>query len=236
MTDTPTTQQTTEQTTEQTTRPTAADLPLFPVPAPELFSDPDRVLALLDPVLADLAAVASGSTGTDPAAPTPCAGFDLAALRDHVLGWLQQFANALADPDRLTERPDPTAYRWADDDRDPGDVVRSAAATIAQAVRGGVLGREVGMTQARMTGPSVLGMTLGEYLVHGWDLATATGQPWRPPAEAAEAAQEFFAGMIAPEYRGPDSGFFADEVPVPEGAPAIDRLVGFAGRDPGWRP
>lgn len=224
----------TDTTTDAT--PTAQDLPLFPVPAPDLFTDPDRVLALLDPVLGRLAEVADGSTGTDPKAATPCADFDVAALRDHVLGWLQNFAAALADPDRRTTRPDPTGYRSADDDRAPGDVVRSAAATIADAVRGGVLDREVGMTQARMTGPSVLGMTLGEYLVHGWDLATATGQHWQPAAEAADAAREFFAGMIAPEYRGPDSGFFADEIPVPDDAPAIDRLVGFAGRDPAWRP
>lgn len=216
--------------------PTAQDLPLFPVPAPAELTDPDRVITLLDPVLAGLAEVVAGSTGTDPAAPTPCADYDVAALRDHVLGWLQHFAAALADPDRRTVRADPTGYRFADDDRDPAATVRAAAATIAGAVRGGVLTREVAMSQARMTGPSVLGMTLGEYLVHGWDLAVATGQPWRPPAEAADAAREFFAGMIAPEYRGPGSGFFADEVPVPQDAPAIDRLVGFAGRDPAWRP
>lgn len=219
----------------ETHEATAQDLPLFPVPAPALFSDPDQVLALLRPVLADLAEVVAGSTAADPTATTPCADFDVAALRDHVLGWLQQFAAALADPDRRTTRPDPVAYRSADDDRDLADVVRQASRTIEDAVRGGVLDREVAMSQARMTGPSVLGMALGEYLVHGWDLATAIGRPWQPPAAASEAGQEFFAGMIAPEYRGPGSGFFADEVPVPDDAPAIDRLVGFAGRDPHWQ-
>jgi uncharacterized protein (TIGR03086 family) len=218
-----------------TDTPTAQDLPLFPVPAPALFSDPDQVLALLDPVLADLAGVVAGSTRSDPAAPTPCNDFDVAALRDHLLGWLQQFANALADPDLRTTRPDPAAYRAADDDRDLGDVVGTAATTIDAAVRGGVLDREVAMSQARMTGPSVLGMTLGEYLLHGWDLATATGQPWQPPTPAVEAAHAFFAGMIAPEYRGGDAGFFAEEVAVPAGAPALDRLLGFAGRDPAWQ-
>jgi hypothetical protein len=29
---------------------------------------------------------------------------------------------------------------------------------------------------------------------------------------------------------------FADAVPVPEDAPAIDRLVAWQGRDPHWRP
>jgi hypothetical protein len=29
---------------------------------------------------------------------------------------------------------------------------------------------------------------------------------------------------------------FADAVPVPDGAPAIDRLVAWQGRDPAWHP
>jgi hypothetical protein len=42
--------------------------------------------------------------------------------------------------------------------------------------------------------------------------------------------------MITPEYRSEDGagGYFGPEVAVPDGAPALHRLLGFAGRDPSW--
>ena len=39
---------------------------------------------------------------------------------------------------------------------------------------------------------------------------------------------------MAPEFRGPESGFFDAEVPVADDAAPLDALLGFAGRDPAW--
>jgi uncharacterized protein (TIGR03086 family) len=221
--------------TDPTSPPTAAELPFFPVPAPAVFSSgPEPVLALMLPVFDDLATVIAAVRAEDLGRRTPCTDFDLAVLRDHVLGWLQFFAAALADPQRRTRRPDPVAYRAADDPRDHGELVRECARTVAAAVRSGVQDGDVAVSQARMSGPSVLGMMLGEYLVHGWDLARALERPWDPPRAAVTAGLDFFAGMVSPQYRGGDAGFFAEEVPVPADAPALDRLLGFAGRDPRW--
>ena len=86
-----------------------------------------------------------------------------------------------------------------------------------------------------MPGEMALSMILWEYQVHGWDLARATGQPWSPPAEAAEESLEFAPGMLTPDYQG-DGKAFAPRVPVPASAPALDRLLGLSGRDPGWWP
>jgi uncharacterized protein (TIGR03086 family) len=76
-------------------------------------------------------------------------------------------------------------------------------------------------------------MILWEYQVHGWDLARATGQPWSPPAAAAEESLEFAPGMLTPDYQG-EGKAFGPPVPIPATAPALDRLLALSGRDPGW--
>ncbi|GIG27830.1 TIGR03086 family metal-binding protein [Cellulomonas marina] len=210
--------------------------PLFPAEAPPALHDPATARALLAPVLAALADVVAAVRPEDLARPTPCRDYDVAALQDHVLGWLDFFGVAFADPARRGPRPDPAAFRAAADGREPVEVVRTAASRLDDALAGGVLAGEVVVSQSRMAGPGATGMVLGEYVVHGWDLATALGRPWSPPADAASTAHAFFGGMIAPEYRGGPDGFFGPEVPVPDGASPLDRLLGFAGRDPGWAP
>ncbi|MFJ4986871.1 TIGR03086 family metal-binding protein [Streptomyces sp. NPDC088732] len=74
---------------------------------------------------------------------------------------------------------------------------------------------------------------LNELLVHGWDLARATGQDYRPDPAGLEAA----LALLTPFTAGSDgSGPFGRPVPVPPSAPPLDRLVALTGRDPGWRP
>jgi uncharacterized protein (TIGR03086 family) len=209
-----------------TDQETTDELALFPAPAPEVFLDAVAAKALLTTVFDQLA----GLVTPDPSQlgnPTPCDGFDLGALRNHVLGWLQFFAAALADPAGETERIDPTTWELGAN-ADPAAIVHSAAAGAAEA--------EVVMSEARMLGGAVLAMALGEYLVHGWDLATATDTPYLPNEAAAGPALEFLRGTVVPEYRGPDSGFFGDEVPAPENASVFEQLLCFAGRNPFVQP
>lgn len=220
-----------------TTQTAIDEIPYFPAPAPAVFSDPAASRALFLPVLHALSTVVA--PGDDPARPTPCRGFSLGQLRDHTLGWLQHFADALADPESTVPRDDPTTYTVADDPRPPAEVVLDSARRIEDALASGVLARRVVMSQSVMDGSAVVAMALGEYLVHGWDLARSTGRPWAPSADACNAAREFLEAMITPDYRaaagedGPDT-FFGPEVLVAADAPALDRLLGFAGRDPGW--
>ncbi len=211
------------------------ELPVFPTPTAAALADPARAKALIDPVLGHLAAVIEVADGTL-GRPTPCQDYDVATLRHHVLGWLQFFAAALNDPDGGRERIDPESWVLDPGIESPAAIVERARAEIAVAVDAGVAGRLVTMSQARMAGDGVLAMALGEYLVHGWDLAMATGQDWAPAGadEAAEAALAFLHGTVAPEYRGPDSGFFGAEVEAPTGATAFIRLLCFAGRQPDW--
>ncbi len=216
------------------------ELPVFPATAPDVFADAEAVAALFRPVLAELAVVVDVADDQLDR-PTPCADYDVAALRRHVLGWLQFFAAALGDPTGEAPRLDPEAWDLADGE-DPGAIVTRAGDRIEAAIEAGVAAELVVMSQARMPGDAVLAMALGEYLVHGWDLATATGRPWAPaggsPADeaAATAALAFLQSTVQPEYRGPDSGFFGHEVTASEGASAFVRLLCFGGRQPDWTP
>ncbi len=211
-----------------------SDLPIFPTTAPSVFSEPDVATCLFTEVLENLAEVVDISAD-DLERPTPCVAFTVGQLRTHVLGWLEFFAAALGDPTARTTRPDPDAFVL------PGDtsastVVGRSLADIGKAIGSDTASQLITMNSSRMAGDGVLAMALGEYIIHGWDLATATGRPFSAPEDAVIPAHEFLTGMVAPEYRGPDSGFFDTEVSVPDGAEPLDQLLGFAGRDPHWKP
>ncbi|MEV7137970.1 TIGR03086 family metal-binding protein [Streptomyces tauricus] len=69
-------------------------------------------------------------------------------------------------------------------------------------------------------------------VVHGWDLARATGQEYVPDEAALLAAY----GMLAASVDDPSrNSIFGPVVAVPESAPLLDRVIGLSGRDPGWR-
>lgn len=212
------------------------DLPVFPTDAPAAFRDPEAVAAMFDTVLSRLAGLVDVPADRLDA-PTPCAAYTVDQLRRHVLAWLQFFASALTDPSAAAPRLDPEA--WQLDGAAPGDIVERAHHDIRRAAERGVAAELVVMSQARMAGDGVLAMALGEYLVHGWDLAVATGRPYDEDAAigaAAAPASAFLRTMVAPEHRGPTSGFFDAELPAPLGATTLEQLLCFAGRRPDWTP
>ncbi|HEX5289450.1 MAG TPA: TIGR03086 family metal-binding protein [Streptosporangiaceae bacterium] len=192
----------------------------------------DRTADLLSAVLADLAPVMSGITPQQLNNPTPCTELDVARLRDHVVGWLDTFAAGFADPGGQAPRAGLDGYEAS---ADPAAQVQAAAATLDAAIRGGAAARPLRLGESAMPGEMALSMILWEYQVHGWDLARATGQPWSPPAEAAEESLAFAPNMLTPDYQG-EGKAFAPRVAVAADAPALDRLLGLSGRDPGWSP
>jgi uncharacterized protein (TIGR03086 family) len=190
----------------------------------------DRTADLLSAVLADLAPVMSGISEQQLTSPTPCTELDVAQLRDHVVGWLDTFAAGFADPGGQAPRAGLDGYPAT---ADPAAQVRAAAATLDAAIRAGAAARPLRLGENAMPGEMALSMILWEYQVHGWDLARATGQPWSPPSAAAEESLAFAPSMLTPDYQG-EGKAFAPRVAVAPGAPALDRLLGLSGRDPGW--
>ncbi len=76
-------------------------------------------------------------------------------------------------------------------------------------------------------------VALNELVIHGWDLARATGQPYAPDATTTEAIFELLSA-----WENPDGtpGLFGPVVRVRSDAPMLDRAVGLSGRDPAWSP
>jgi uncharacterized protein (TIGR03086 family) len=93
-----------------------------------------------------------------------------------------------------------------------------------------------GMTQAggaTLPAPIAGRVALNELVVHGWDLARATSQPFDPAESAVRGSFELLAASTDPAQREP---IFGPVVPVPEDAPLLDRAIGLSGRDPAWSP
>ena len=85
-----------------------------------------------------------------------------------------------------------------------------------------------------LTGADAGLFALDEVVVHSWDLATATGQPFTCPTDLLGALFRFLSVFVAANPNGVP-GLFGPPVPVPESADLLDQVVGLTGRDPAWR-
>jgi uncharacterized protein (TIGR03086 family) len=78
----------------------------------------------------------------------------------------------------------------------------------------------------------VVGLT--ELVVHGWDIAVASGQRLDPDQDALVAVHGFLAQV---RFDDPvTAGGFGPVVAVPADRPLLDQVIGLSGRDPDWRP
>jgi CubicO group peptidase (beta-lactamase class C family) len=70
-------------------------------------------------------------------------------------------------------------------------------------------------------------------IVHGWDIAVASGQPFSCEPELLTAAYEWVQATVVRNPHG-TAGLFGPPVAVPDDAPLLARLLGLTGRDPAW--
>jgi uncharacterized protein (TIGR03086 family) len=73
-----------------------------------------------------------------------------------------------------------------------------------------------------------------ELVLHGWDLAMATGQPFQVTPEDLEASWQFV--LNTPDQPEAREGLFGPRLPIADDAPLLDRTLAYAGRDPNWTP
>jgi uncharacterized protein (TIGR03086 family) len=163
--------------------------------------------------------------------PTPCVEWNVRELCNHLLGTLE-LGRALLSDEAPTVQAGPG-------DAPPQDLIgddlvrgyRSRAAALVAATTAGALGRVHVTPLGEMPG-MVLGGFIGlDVLVHGWDLARATGQDASLDPGLAEQILGFARQAIGDEMgaRAPRIG---PKIDVADDADATSRLVAYLGRQP----
>jgi uncharacterized protein (TIGR03086 family) len=164
------------------------------------------------------------------AAATPCGDWNVRELLNHLILWtshsLERRAHGESVAPELTETDFAGSASFAADYR--AQLARALDAWSDPAV----WERELPVMGAATPAADVAALMIAELVLHGWDLAVATGQRYAVDEEAAAAALvaiEANAELFR-QYKG-----FAEPVPVSPGAAVLDRALALSGRDPRWQ-
>jgi uncharacterized protein (TIGR03086 family) len=150
-------------------------------------------------------------------APSPCQGWDAQGVIDHVVAGNQLVLRRAG----LEPVPLPDDARAAHS--------QSAAAAHAVFAAPGGLTRVFDTAAGSIPGTVFISLRTIDALVHGWDLAVATGQRADLDPELAAELLVVAKQLMSPQFRGPGRSF-ADEQPCPDDRPPADQLAAFLGR------
>ncbi|MCX4701774.1 TIGR03086 family metal-binding protein [Streptomyces sp. NBC_01352] len=187
----------------------------------------------LGPQARTVARLAEGVTDEQLSGPTPCPDYAVRNLLGHLAGLAVAFRDAGRKDLGATTDTSPTSALpdigpgWRQELpkvlEELGDAWRDPAAWTGMTRAGGV----------DLPGPVAGLVAVDEIMIHGWDLARATGQPYEADPAALQAVHDFLLASVGDPTR---DSIFGPVVPVPADAPLLDRAVGLSGRDPGWTP
>ena len=162
---------------------------------------------------------------------TPCTDWDLRTLLNHTILWTSYSAERRAHGESVAEdlmTKDFTAEPGFREDyaRQIGEAVKAWADPKAWAGEIGVMGDA---TPAADVGA----MLIMEMVLHGWDVARATGQEFSADDKTARALEDIVQAQaeLFRKYQG-----FADAVEPTPDATAFERALTLSGRDPNWKP
>jgi uncharacterized protein (TIGR03086 family) len=190
----------------------------------------------MDPYTAFESAVAStehvvkGIRKKDLTASTPCAQWNVKQLMNHVVGtlWL---AEGLFNDRKPRYAVAPGALPKSDLVGDDPSKAYAKASRVAldAAAREGAIDGVHDTPLGAMPGIALAGFTTMDVLVHGWDIATATGQGFDPDDDLISFVTAFAKQAITDATRKPTIG---PAVRAPRGATPIEKLVAYLGRTP----
>jgi uncharacterized protein (TIGR03086 family) len=178
---------------------------------------------------AEDARVVAGAADRPLEGPTPCTDWDLRTLLNHMILWTAYSAER-----RARDEPLPDELTSTDFTAQPG-YAEAYAAQLDKAVAAwsdpAAWNRELNVMGNPTPSDGVGALLLAEMVLHGWDVARATGQDFHCDGPVLAAAAQAVAdnAELFRQYQG-----FAAEVELPAGASGFDRLLAASGRDPGW--
>jgi uncharacterized protein (TIGR03086 family) len=190
----------------------------------------------MEPAAQRLAALVAGVRDGQLGAPTPCPDYTLGDLLDHIGGVALAFAAAGAKQQGRNMEPPPLG-----DAARLGDDWRTRIAADLQALPAAWRDADAWEGNSWIAGMEMPAATIGrvgldELVVHGWDVARASGQPFDADEESIAASLEFIAPISEPGMEAARAPAFGDVIEPDANASSIDRLIALSGRDPAWSP
>lgn len=167
--------------------------------------------------------------------PTPCRGLTVRALVNHLMGLSSAFRYAAIPEEAATAGFVPSGPAFTEDlDSQWRTLLPRRLAGLVEAwERPASWVGESTIAGNVMPNDQVAMVALDELVLHGWDLAVATGQPFELP-EGTDPGLFGFLSALASD--GGIPGLFGPRLPVPPGTSRFDQMLAMSGRDPGWRP
>jgi len=177
--------------------------------------------------LAATGTVVTGVSVDQWTAPTPCEGWDARSLTNHVVAgnlWAAELASGKTI-EQVGDRLDGDVLG-----SDPAAAYAASAEAAGRAFEApGALDAPCAVSYGPVPGSVYLGHRFIDVLVHGWDLAAATGQGTALDPALVAACLE----IIEPQLDAlRSSGAFGESAQAPEGADDQTRLLLALGRRP----
>ena len=168
----------------------------------------------------------AGLKPADLTRPTPCWGWDVQALINHMIGVNYFFVGALGGQTPVAGEP-------------PDYIGQDAAAAHAESVRAALaawrapeaMTKSIPFGQNALPAALAVRFHLSDHVLHQWDLAKAVGREPTLDPDLVAAADATLRANLQPAFRGPGQGF-GYEIACPDTASTLEKLVAFSGRQP----
>lgn len=159
--------------------------------------------------------------------PTPCGEWDVRTLLNHIILWTAYSAEQRAHGGSVAEEL--MNKDFAADPDFAADYAKQANRALGAWSDPAAWERELGVMGSATPAADVATLLIAELVLHGWDLATATGQTYHCDDAVATVVLDTVRaqGDLFRQYKG-----FGDVVEIPDDASAYDKALAESGRDP----